>query len=183
MRRLELQRHLAVADAWGVFAFTPGTLAALLGAVTPAYHALALKRAADSGVLIRAARGIYVNPLARSLPSDPRSALVPFLRPGEFSYLSLEARLSEAGVISQVATVLTCMTTGPSGKFDTPWGSIEFVHTDRPVTAQSGVEFAGKDLPRASIERAWRDLKRVGCNVGLVDPATLRAVAAAEAAP
>ncbi len=178
---MELQRLLAKADNQGVWAFTLATLSALLGGVEPSYHALALKRAADRGVLVRAARGVYVNPLARSLPSDPRSALVAFLRPREFSYLSLEARLSEAGVISQVATVLTCMTTGPSGEFDTPWGIVEFVHTDRPVTEQSGVEFSGNELPRASVERAWRDLKRVGRNVGLVDDATLRAAVASEA--
>ena len=72
------------------------------------------------------------------------------------------------------------MTTGPSGEFHTPWGIIEFVHTVRPVTKQSGIEFSGNELPRASVERAWRDLKRVGRNVGLVDDATLRAAVASE---
>ena len=173
---------MARADAQGVWAFTPPTLSALLGGVEPSYHALALKRAADSGVIVRAARGVYVNPAARSLPSDPRPGLVRFLRPGEFSYLSLEARLSQAGAISQGATALTCMTTGPSGRFATPWGVIEFTHTDRPVTAQTGVEFGVYDFPRATVERAWRDLKRVGRNVGLVDEDVVHA-AASETAP
>ncbi len=182
MQQIELQRLLAKADDQGVWAFTPGTLSALLGGVERSYHALALKRVTDRGVLVRAARGVYVNPRARSLPNDPRPALVPFLRPGEFSYLSLEACLSQAGIISQGATALTCMTTGASGRFNMPWGIVEFVHTDRPVTAENGVEFNGPELPRASIERAWRDLKRVGRNIGLVDDVTLRAAAAAEAA-
>src|SRR5205814_7652408 len=92
-----------------------------------------MKRLKDQGVLIRAARGVYVNPLARSLPSDVRRGLIRFLRPREVSYVSLESKLSEAGVISQVATVLTCMTTGSPGAFDTPWGMIDFIHTGRAI--------------------------------------------------
>src|SRR5687767_10054868 len=116
MSRRDLMQRLLDMDRRGVWAFTPATFAALLGAPRQNYLKLAMKRLADQGVLIRAARGVYVNPHARSLPNDVRAGLVPFLRPRELTYVSLESKLSEAGAISQVATALTCMTTGSSGR-------------------------------------------------------------------
>src|SRR5207248_10538025 len=105
----------------------------------PNYFKLMMKRLADRGVLTRAARGVYVNPRARSMPSDVRAGLIRFLRPREISYVSLESKLSEAGAISQVSTVLTCMTTGSPGRFDTPWGAIEFTHTERHIALGNDV--------------------------------------------
>ena len=49
---------LAKADRNGVWAFTPTTFSALLGNLDPGYRKLMLKRLADQGVLIRAARGV-----------------------------------------------------------------------------------------------------------------------------
>lgn len=164
---------LAEADRSGVSAFTPATFSALLGNVEPGYLKLMLKRLVDQDVLIRAARGVYVNPHARSAPADMRAGLIRFLRPRELSYVSLEAKLSEAGVISQVTTVLTCMTTGSPGRFDTPWGAIEFTHTERDI--ELGVDVYPRDdgVFEATIERAVRDLRRVGRNTGLIDEDTL----------
>src|ERR1044071_2944601 len=133
MKRRDLNEKLAQADAAGVWAFTPPSFSALMGGVEPAYLKLMMKRLSDQGVLIRAARGVYVNALARSLPSDVRRGLIRFLRPREISYVSLESKLSEAGAISQIAAALTCMTTGSPGSFETPWGIIEFTHTDRDI--------------------------------------------------
>jgi len=128
-----------------------------------------MKRLADQGVLIRAARGVYVNPHARSMPNDVRGGLIRFLRPREVSYVSLEAKLSEAGVISQAATVLTCMTTGSPGRFDTPWGAIEFTHTDRDIEPEIDVYRRDDGVIEASVGRAARDLRRVGRNTDLID--------------
>src|SRR5271155_2252710 len=133
MRRRDLDQKLTDMDRRGVWAFTPATFAAVLGNPRQSYLKLRMKRLADQGVLTRAARGVYVNPRARSMPNDVRLGLIRFLRPRELSYVSLESKLSEAGVISQVSTVLTCMTTGSPGRIDTPWGAIEFTHTDRPI--------------------------------------------------
>src|SRR5712672_4499635 len=133
MKRRDLNEKLSQADAAGVWAFTPPSFSALMGGVDPAYLKLMMKRLADQGVLVRAARGIYVNPHARSRPVDARRGLLRFLRPREINYVSLESKLSEAGVISQITTVLTCMTTGSPGRFETPWGAIEFTHTDREI--------------------------------------------------
>ena len=150
------------ADRWGVWAFTPATFAALLGNPAPNYLKLMMKRLADQGVLTRAARGVYVNRYARSMPSDVRAGLIRFLRPREISYVSLEFKLSEVGVISQIPTALTCMTTGSPGRFDTPWGAIEFTHTDRDIVFGIDVHTRDDGLVEATAERSARDLRRVG---------------------
>jgi hypothetical protein len=180
MARYSAVQRLAEADRKGVWAFTPATLSALLGGVEPGYLRLMLKRLTDRGVLVRAARGLYVNPNARSMPADNRAGLIRFLRPRAISYISLEWRLSEAGVISQVATALTCMTTGSPGHFVTPWGVIEFVHTDRAVVVGTDVRLREDGVLEASVARAARDLRRVGRNTDLIDNEILAQVQADE---
>lgn len=169
MRRRDLSRKLAQADKEGVWAFTLATFSALLGDIEPNYLKLRMKRLSDQEVLIRAARGIYVNPNARSLPADVRRALIRYLRPGETSYVSLESKLSEIGAISQIPTVLTCMTTGAAGAFDTPWGRVEFTHTDRSVEFGSDVYVGNDGVIEASSKRAASDLRHIRRNVGLID--------------
>jgi hypothetical protein len=173
MKRSELTRHLLEADRASVWAFTPATLGALLGKVEPNYRKLMLKRLTDQGVVTRAARGVYVNPLARSLPADVRRGLLRFLRPREVSYVSLESKLSEAGAISQISTALTCMTTGSPGAFETPWGIIEFTHTDRDIDLEKDVYRGDDGTLEATVATAARDLRRVGRNLDLIDPDTL----------
>jgi hypothetical protein len=173
MKRRYLLDKLDEADRKGVWAFTSATFGALLGNPAPNYLKLMMKRLADQGVLTRAARGVYVNPRARSMPSDVRAGLIRFLRPREISYVSLESKLSEAGAISQVPTVLSCMTTGSPGRFDTPWGAIEFTHTDRDIDFAKDVHTRDDGLIEATVERSARDLRRVGRNVGLIDSETL----------
>jgi hypothetical protein len=173
MKRSILMQKLDEMDRRGVWAFTPATFSALLGGLEPNYLKLRMKRLADQGVLIRAVRGVYVNPYARSMPSDVRGGLIRFLRPREVTYVSLESKLSEEGVISQIATVLTCMTTGSSGRFDTPWGAIEFTHTDRPIALGTDVHARVDGVLEATVERSARDLRRVGRNTNLIDQQTL----------
>lgn len=173
MKRLELSGKLMAADRNGVWAFTPASFGVLFEKRNPNYVKLMMKRLADQGVLTRAARGTYVNPVARSLPSDIRRGLIRFLRPREVSYVSLESKLSEAGAISQIAAALTCMTTGASGTFATPWGIIEFTHTDRDIDVGNDVYCGDGGTLEASVGRAARDLRRVGRNVDLIDPETL----------
>jgi hypothetical protein len=173
MRRQILTQRLDSVDRCGVWAFTPATFSALLGEPKQNYLKLRMKRLADQGVLIRAARGVYVNPHARSMPNDVRGGLIRFLRRREISYVSLESKLSEAGAISQVATTLTCMTTGSPGRFDTPWGAIEFTHTDRRIAVGTDVHARDDGVLEATVERAARDLRRVGRNTGLIDEETL----------
>src|SRR5947207_14508422 len=173
MKRRILMQKLDDMDRRGVWAFTPATFSALLGDPEPNYLKLMMKRLADQGVLVRAARGVYVNPHARSLPSDVRLALTRFLRPRELTYVSLESKLSEVGAISQVTTTLTCMTTGSPGRLDTPWGAIEFTHTDRLISVGSDVHARDDGVLEATVERAARDIRRVGRNLDLLDEQTL----------
>jgi hypothetical protein len=180
MKRRDLDLKLSQADANGVWAFTPSSFSALLGGIEPDYLRLMMKRLADQGVLTRAARGVYVNPHARSRPSDVRRALLRFLRPREITYVSLESKLSEAGAISQIASTLTCMTTGSRGWFETPWGAIEFTHTDRAITMGADVVLQSDGTWEATTRTALRDLRRVGRNLDLIDNETLAEVMSEE---
>lgn len=169
MKRRDLDEKLAAADVAGVWAFTPPSFSALLGGADPAYLKLMMKRLSDHGVLIRAARGVYVNPHSRSRPADARRGLLRFLRPREINYVSLESKLSEAGAISQITTALTCMTTGSPGRFETPWGAVEFTHTDRKIEVGTDVVAQDDGTLEATIRTAARDLRRVGRNLDLID--------------
>src|ERR1700730_8831911 len=164
MRRRILDQELAHMDRRGVWAFTPATLSVVLGNPDKGYLRLAMKRLADQGVLIRAARGVYVNPHARSMPHDVRAGLIRFLRPREVTYISLESKLSEVGAISQVSTALTCMTTGSPGRFDTPWGTIEFTHTDRQIAFGTDVYTTDEGVLKATVKRSGLDLLGMGRN-------------------
>jgi len=169
MKRRDLSEKLAQADAAGVWAFVPQSFSALMGGIDPAYLRLMMKRLSDQRVLIRAARGVYVNPHARSRPADTRRGLLRFLRPREISYVSLESKLSEVGVISQITSTLTCMTTGSPGWFETPWGAVEFTHTDRRIQVGRDVIVQDDGMMEATVRTAIRDLRRVGRNLDLVD--------------
>jgi hypothetical protein len=173
MSRSEMNLKLSQADSAGVWAFTPASFSALMGGIEPGYLKLMMKRLADQGILIRAARGVYVNPHARSRPSDVRRGLLRFLRPREINYVSLESKLSEAGAISQITTALTCMTTGSPGRFETPWGAIEFTHTDRKIRVGAHVVVQDDGTFEATVRTAARDLRRVGRNLDLIDDETL----------
>ena len=85
------------------------------------------------------------------------------LRPGELSYVSLESALSMYGWISQIPLgVLTVMTTGRTGQFKTPWGTIENTHWD-----------PNRKFMVATANAAYRDLKRAGRNLDLVTVPTI----------
>ncbi len=169
--RYELATELDRVDGLGVWAFTLDGLSALCGGIERGYLRLMAKRACEGRrpLLVRASPGIYVNERARCLPADVRAGLVPYLRPREVSYLSLESVLSEHGVISQVTTAMTLVTTGDSRRFDTPWGAIDFSQTSREISPDAGVAFGIGGLPRATVARAWEDLQKVRRNLDLVD--------------
>src|SRR5260370_3133714 len=111
MKRAELSKTLFEADRKSIWAFTPPTFGALLGQVEPNYLKLMMKRLTDQGVLIRAARAVYVHPQARSLPPDIRRGLIRSLRPRAISYASLQSKLSKPAAISPTAPPLPPHTT------------------------------------------------------------------------
>jgi len=72
------------------------------------------------------------------------------------------------------------MTTGSPGRLDTPWGAIEFTHTDRHIAFGTDVQMGDEGMPQATVERAARDLRRVGRNTNLIDEETLAEAICAE---
>ncbi|RJT27616.1 hypothetical protein D6029_01455 [Buttiauxella izardii] len=133
-----------------------------------------IKRLVGSGILTRAAYGVYVYNRATQ-DSYILEHIVKTLRRGEYSYVSLESALSQYGVISQIPIDrLTAMTTGRSGEYKTPWGVIELTHTARSVSdILAGTIETTSPIRFAKKETAVRDLLRVGRNTHLIDYAEL----------
>lgn len=169
MRLIELITALDRWDQSKIWAFHSNTLALIF----PENNRARLKALAahvDAGIITHISRGLYINPRAKSLPADLLAALVPFLRPWAFNYLSLESALSEAGFISQIPSRLTVMTTGRRQTFETSYGTIEFVHTEQSIESlRRQVKWdSRRRLAIATPDRARSDLKRVGRNVELL---------------
>lgn len=125
----------------------------------------------DDRILTRAACGLYVNPAASSRNRWIAEEVAKALCPGCLSYVSLESILSEYGVISQIPmNRLTLMRTGASGLIETPYGIVEFTHTERGVAdiARHTMAAKGRPLRIATRQAAVRDLLRVGRNVNMM---------------
>lgn len=173
-RAAEVLRHW---DRKGRYVFTRKALARLFPQDSPKTFAEGLNRLVKAGLLTRACRGVYVNPHAHSFDSRVIERIAQALRPGHFNYVSLESMLSEYGEISQIPVDrLTVMTTGRKGVYETPYGVIEFTHTGRPVAdiLSHIQQVEGRPLRIAGRKAAWRDLKRVGRNVRMVNEARER---------
>lgn len=171
MKQAEASNVLRHWDGQGRHVFTRRELARLFPQDSAKAFAAGLARLVKSGLLVRASRGVYVNPHAHSLDSYVVERIAQALRPGHYSYVSLESMLSEYGEISQIPIDrLTVMTTGRKGVYKTPYGIIEFTHTDRSsadILAHIK-QVEGRPLRIASKAAAWRDLKRVGRNTQMV---------------
>ena len=173
MNQTVAARVLREWDAKGRYVFTRGVLAKLFSEDSPKTFTEGLGRLVKAGTLVRACRGVYVNPHARSFDSYVIERVARALRPGEYNYVSLESAMSEYGAIWHKIPIdrVTVMTTGRKGIYETPYGVIEFAHTQRPVAdiLEHIHRVEGRPLRVASRAAAWRDLKRVGRNTALVD--------------
>lgn len=169
MKTQDLIKALDTLDKQGIWAFKYSSLKLRFQQSDRALLK-SLSAHQKNGYVLKVAKGLYVNPRARSLPADILPALVPWLRPFEMNYVSLESALSDYGRISQVPGRLTVMSTGKSWLQRTPYGDIEFVHTRRnPANLQEQLlETPVAGLYRAPETVAVRDLKRVGRNTGLL---------------
>jgi predicted transcriptional regulator of viral defense system len=170
-RALEVLRHW---DRHGRYVFSRKSLSKLFPEDSPKTFSEGLNRLVKAGILVRACRGVYVNPHAHSFDSRVVERVAQALRSGEFNYVSLESALAEYGDISQIPIDrLTVMTTGRKGVYVTPYGTIEFTHTSRGATdILSHVRrVEGRPMLVAGRDAAWRDLKRVGRNVAMVHEA------------
>jgi hypothetical protein len=132
-----------------------------------------LQRMVNDKLLMRVAKGVYLNPLASSARKGwTLEEIARNLRRDSFSYVSLESMLSEWGVISQIPLGwITIMTTGPKGIFNTPIGTIEFIHTKRPMASllERTLHDPRRPLRIATKRAAAEDLYRVGRNTNMID--------------
>jgi predicted transcriptional regulator of viral defense system len=173
MRRIDLFKRLEELERRNVLVLSKKDMGKLFPEEDEKAMEKSLKRMVREGLLVRAARGVYVNASAASRNASRIIEDVAIaLRPGKFSYVSLESALSEYGVISQIPmSRLTVMTTGASGVHETPYGVIEFTHTKRspPEVLARTVFTRDRPLRVAKKQTAVQDLRRVGRNTDLID--------------
>jgi len=159
-------------DKKGKYVFTKHELHKLFPQDTPKTLTEGIQRLIKDNLLQRACRGIYINPHALSWDGYVIEHIAKALRQGEYNYVSLESILSEYSVISQIPIDrLTVMTTGRTGTYKTPFGTIEYTHTKRSILdiINGIMQVKNRPLRIATKEIAWRDLKRVGRNINLVN--------------
>ncbi len=158
-------------DIKGRYVFTLNDLTKLFPEDTQRSLQAGLSRLIESGLLMRIAKGIYLNPLSRHKGVNTIEQIAKTIRRGEYNYISLESALSEYGVISQIPMDrLTVVTTGRKGEYKTPFGTIEFTHTKRTLSNIIGsIKNTGRPLRIATKNTAYRDLNRVGRNTHLVE--------------
>ena len=159
-------------DKRGKYVFSTHALQKCFTEDKPKAFRAGLERLVKDRLLVRACRGVYVNPHAISSDGYAIEHIAKALRPGEYNYVSLESMLSEYGVISQIPMDrLTVMTTGRKGVYKTVFGVIEYTHTKRSIQEilNSMKQVKNRPLRIASKQAAWRDLKRVGRNTDMVD--------------
>ncbi len=171
MTKIELIRKLSELDRHAIHVLARRDIEKLFPDEGEKAMEKSLQRMVSDGLLQRAARGLYVNPSARSKNRWLAEEVAKALRPGCLSYVSLESILSEYGAISQIPiNTMTVMTTGRSGVHKTPFGTIEFTHTKRARSAILARTLApkGRPLRIATRSAAVRDLLRVGRNVNMI---------------
>jgi len=172
MNKIQALQALRRWDKQGKYVFTKHELSKLFPQDSPKTFTEGLHRLVKSGLLQRACPGVYVNQMAQSFDSFTIQRIAKALRRGEYNYISLESMLSSYGVISQILLDrLTVMTTGRKGTCKTPYGVIEFTHTKRSVAdiIKHIRNLGDQPLRVATKETAWRDLKRVGRNIHMVN--------------
>lgn len=172
MKKIDLIHRLAALDKNGIYVLSKSDIEKMFPNEDAKAMEKSLQRMVADRLLIRAARGIYVNPSAASRNSRIIEDVAKAMRPGALSYVSLESILSEYGVISQIPmSRITVMTTGASGTHETPFGTIEFTHTKRSVAdilARTQL-VKGRPLRIANKRAAVRDLLRVGRNANMIN--------------
>jgi len=167
---------LEILNAWdrqGRSVYTKGDLAKLFNEPKESFNKT-LERLVEKGILIRATRGVYVFGHSTSPRALMLEEIAQTLRRNDYNYLSLESALSEWGTISQVPVDrITVMTTGRKGEFATPFGVIEFTHTENSPEYILANTILRKPhpLPLATETLALRNQKRVGRNTFLIEEA------------
>lgn len=169
---MALIRGLQTLDRVGVYVLSKRDIEKMFPEEEQKSMEKSLQRMVADGLLVRVCKGLYLNPAASSKTSRVVEDIALALRPGSYSYVSLESMLSEYGVISQIPVGrLTVMTTGAKGTYETPYGTIEFTHTRRSPAAviARSLRAEGRPLRVATKPVAVGDLLRVGRNTNMIN--------------
>lgn len=176
MKRADLMDVLYQLDKKGIYVIARAQLAKHFPGDNKKAFTESLNRLVRDGLLVRATKGVFVNPRAHSFDGYTIEHIARCVRPGHYSYISLESALSEYGAISQIPIDrVTIMTTGRSGLINTPYGVIEFTHTQKSIPAilDETIWQQGRPLRVATKTAAFKDLKRARRNLHLVDLAVV----------
>ena len=171
MRTVDIITLLTQWDLRGRFLYTTADLSKLLAEKSPHTFNTRLRRLVTAGILRRMARGVYLFAQSAHIDGAILEAIAQTLRRGAYNFVSYESALSEYGVISQVPIDrLTVATTGRRGEYRTPYGAIEFTHTERdPASLMSNTLIRdGRLLPLATQDLALQQLRRSGRNLDMI---------------
>lgn len=160
-----LERWLLAAHSTGVGClYSTATFRSLFPDLSQGAYRAVIHRAEKRGLLERVCQGIY-----QYAGAPDKSGLILFhaaalLRARHFNYISLETILSEAGLISQIPIAwVTVVSTGRSAEISCGrFGTIEFVHTERPMSRViDELSYdSSRHLFRASQKLALADMRR-----------------------
>ncbi|MDR1357817.1 MAG: DUF6088 family protein [Coriobacteriales bacterium] len=158
-------------DDAGVYIHLRRELKRLFGE-SAATFAKTLERLVQNGILIRAARGVYVFAYSKQIGIATLELIAQYLRRSEYNYLSYESALAEHGIISQIPfNLITVATTGREGRFDTPYGTISFTHTmtSPEEIAANTIERPSHPLPLANTYLALKNQRSTHQNLELIE--------------
>lgn len=165
---------VAALNAWrgeDVVLFTSADLGKVFGESGETLRST-IKRLVKNGYLAKVARNLYFYALGAGAERYLIERVAVMLRRGEHVFESLESAASKWGIVSQVPVDrITVMTTGRSGEFRTPFGTVEFVRTQAPPDeiAANTIERPGNPLPIATKRYTARNLKSCHRNTHLID--------------
>lgn len=147
-------------------------LAFMLGeSYSPAFVKF-LSNCTKKGTIRRLTNGIFESTITPPDASTAIYQIIKKLRGHVLSYISLESQLSFTGDISQlIMDRVTIMTKGRSGEFITPYGTIEFVHSKKPVNEIMPNLYFDSEIKmyRATVEQAKKDLKDCNRNLHMLE--------------
>lgn len=170
MTQMQMLTMLDSFDKLGLWAFKLQHIKMYFNGEDEKSLQVSLNRHVKNNIIQKCSRGVYANPRGRK-PFFCLESLAGVLRDNTTFYLSLEARLSEAGLISQIPNRLTFISQGRSQVFMTPYGIIEFVHTTRKAEAfLQGCFFdTDRKIYIAQEEQAVMDIYRHNRSVDLYE--------------
>lgn len=123
-----------------------------------------IERLCAEGILSRISNGLYLFAKTRRDRNVVFGEVIAGLRRGEYCFESLDSAACTWGIVPQSPLGgITVMTTGRSGRVDTCYGPVEFVHTDAPIEEIVANTVLRDDfIPLATRDYTIHGLRRCG---------------------